>query len=127
MAAWLGGEFGGEWMHVYPSLSPFSCSPEIITTLLIHYLSVQNKKFFFFFFFFKKQSLKLDSVVTDVGMLFCSPGASAGPSHPLMLSKASGICRELLKLFVSLADSCPFYSLSEQLPNYILNPHLSFY
>ena len=92
---------------------------------IVNPLSVQNKKFFFFFL--KKQGLKLDSVVTDVGMLFCSPGDSAGPSHPVMLSKTSGICRELLKLFVSLADSCPFYSLSEQLPNYILNPHLSFY
>ena len=22
-AAWMGGEFGGEWMHVYVCLSPF--------------------------------------------------------------------------------------------------------
>ena len=24
MAAWMGGEFGGEWIHVYVYLSPFS-------------------------------------------------------------------------------------------------------
>ena len=24
MAAWMGGEFGGEWIHVYAWLSPFA-------------------------------------------------------------------------------------------------------
>ena len=24
VAAWMGGEFGGEWMHVYVQLSPFA-------------------------------------------------------------------------------------------------------
>ena len=24
VAAWMGGEFGGEWMHVYVWLSPFA-------------------------------------------------------------------------------------------------------
>ena len=35
MAAWLEGEFGEEWIYVWPS--PFLCSPETITTLLISY------------------------------------------------------------------------------------------
>ena len=36
MIAWMGGEFGGEWIHVLVWLSLF-CSPETITTLLIGY------------------------------------------------------------------------------------------
>ena len=32
-ADWMGGEFGGEWVHVYVWLSPFA-QPETITTLL---------------------------------------------------------------------------------------------
>ena len=34
VAAWMGGKFGGEWVHVYVWLSPFA-QPETITTLLI--------------------------------------------------------------------------------------------
>ena len=47
MAAWIGGEFGAEWIHVYVWLSPFVIiSPEIITTLLIGYTPIQNKKLY---------------------------------------------------------------------------------
>ena len=44
VAAWMGGEFGGEWIHVYVWLSSFTISPETITTLLIGYTPIQNKK-----------------------------------------------------------------------------------
>ena len=46
VAAWMGGEFGGEWIHVHVWLSPsLCCSSEIITTLLIGYTPVQNEAF----------------------------------------------------------------------------------
>ena len=35
MAAWMEGEFGGEWTHVYVWLSPFTIHP--IVTLLTDY------------------------------------------------------------------------------------------
>ena len=35
MAAWKGGELGGEWTHVYVQLSPFTVHP--IVTLLTGY------------------------------------------------------------------------------------------
>ena len=41
VAAWMGGEFEGEWIHIYVCLSPF-CLPEITTTLLIGYIPKQN-------------------------------------------------------------------------------------
>ena len=41
VAAWMGGEFGGEWVHVYAQLSPFT----VHTTLLIGYTAIQNKMF----------------------------------------------------------------------------------
>ena len=45
VAAWIGGEFGAELIHLYVWLSPFVIiSPEIITTLLIGYTPIQNKK-----------------------------------------------------------------------------------
>ena len=37
VAAWMGGEFGGEWIHVYVWLC---CAPETITTLLIGYTPI---------------------------------------------------------------------------------------
>ena len=40
VAAWMGGEFEGEWTHVCVWLSPLSCTPETITTLLISYIPV---------------------------------------------------------------------------------------
>ena len=42
VAAWMGEGFGGEWIHVYVWLSPFRCSPETITTLLISHTPIQN-------------------------------------------------------------------------------------
>jgi len=47
VAACMGGEFGGELIHVYVWLSP---SSESVRTLLIGYTPIQNKKLFFFFF-----------------------------------------------------------------------------
>ena len=43
VAAWVGGEFGGEWKHVYVWLSLFAVHLKTITTLLIGYTPVQNK------------------------------------------------------------------------------------
>ena len=40
-----GGEFGGEWIHVYGMTESLCCPPETITTLLIGYTWVQNSKF----------------------------------------------------------------------------------
>ena len=38
VAAWMGGEFGGEWIHVYVCMAESLCCPsETITTLLISY------------------------------------------------------------------------------------------
>ena len=44
VAAWMGGEFDGEQIHVCTA-EPLPCSPVTITTLLIGYTPVQNKKF----------------------------------------------------------------------------------
>ena len=41
VAAWMGGELVGEWVHVY-FMAEFHCSPETITTLLICFSSVQS-------------------------------------------------------------------------------------
>ena len=42
-AAWMGGEFGGEWIHVYVCMAESLCCPsETITTLLISYTPIQN-------------------------------------------------------------------------------------
>ena len=43
VAAWIGGEFGGEWIHVYVWLSPITVHLKL-TTLLIDYIPIQNKK-----------------------------------------------------------------------------------
>ena len=43
VAAWLEGEFEGQWIHVY--VWSLHYSPETITTLFISYTPVQNKKF----------------------------------------------------------------------------------
>ena len=40
VAAWMGGEFGGEWVPVYTWLSPFAIQPETITVMLISYSSI---------------------------------------------------------------------------------------
>ena len=47
VAAWMRGEFGGERIHVYASLSPFTVHQKLSQhCLLIIYISIQNKKFF---------------------------------------------------------------------------------
>ena len=40
MAARMGGELGGEWIHVIYMTESLSCSPETITTLLIGYTPI---------------------------------------------------------------------------------------
>ena len=47
VAAWMGGESGGEGMHVYVWLRPFAAqrAPETTTTLLIGYTPLQNETF----------------------------------------------------------------------------------
>ena len=40
----MGGEFGGEWIHVYVQLKSLHCSPQTITMLLISYTPIWNKK-----------------------------------------------------------------------------------
>ena len=45
MAAWIGGEFGGEKIHVHVLLKPFTVAPETITILLVGYIPLGNKKF----------------------------------------------------------------------------------
>ena len=62
-----GRGFGGEWIHVYGWLSPFTVHlkpPE--RCLLIGYAPIQNKKFLFFFFLKKRSDLKTKS--TDKGL-----------------------------------------------------------
>ena len=47
VAAWMGGEFGGEQIHVYVWLSLFAVSPKLSQNcLLISYTSIQSKKLF---------------------------------------------------------------------------------
>ena len=43
VAAWIGKELGGGCTHVYVWLSPFRCSPKMITILLIGYTPVKIK------------------------------------------------------------------------------------
>ena len=48
VAAWVGGDFGGEWIHVYMYGSEsLCCSPETVTTLLINIRPYKMKSFFF--------------------------------------------------------------------------------
>ena len=42
VVAWMVGESGGEWIHVYVWLSSFAIH---LKTLLISYTPIQNKKF----------------------------------------------------------------------------------
>ena len=58
VAAWMGGEFGGEWIHVSVGLSPFAVHLKLSQhCLLIGYTPIQNKKF-------KKKKKPASSVVT---------------------------------------------------------------
>ena len=44
VAAWMGGKFGGEWMHVYVWLSSFAIHPRLSWHyLLIDYTRMQNE------------------------------------------------------------------------------------
>ena len=45
VAAWMGGELRGEWIHVYCMAESLCCPPVTITTLLISCIPIQNKKF----------------------------------------------------------------------------------
>ena len=46
VAAWMGGEFGGEWTHVYVWLSPFAVHLKLSQHCsLISYTTIQNKSF----------------------------------------------------------------------------------
>ena len=45
VAAWMGGEFGGEWIYVYASLYRSLCySSEIIATLFVNQLYTNKQK-----------------------------------------------------------------------------------
>ena len=44
----VGGEFGGEWMHVYVIAESLHCSPAATTSLTV-YNPIQDKKFEVFF------------------------------------------------------------------------------
>ena len=45
VAAWMPGEFGGEWIHGYVRLSPFSVHLKLSQhCLLIYYTPIQNLK-----------------------------------------------------------------------------------
>ena len=58
MAAWVGGEFGGEWIRVCVAES-LRCPPETITALLIGCTPIQNKEL-------KKKYNRLDGFTTEV-------------------------------------------------------------
>ena len=46
VAAWRGGEFVGEWLHIYPWLGPSTLYLKLSQHfLLICYTPIQNKKF----------------------------------------------------------------------------------
>ena len=45
VATWMGGEFVGEWTHVYLLAESLHCSPVTITTLLIGYTTIRKKKY----------------------------------------------------------------------------------
>ena len=42
VAAWIGGEFGGEWIHVHACLSPFAVHLKLSQLLLISYTPTQK-------------------------------------------------------------------------------------
>ena len=77
VAAWMGGEFGGEWIRVYIWLSPFTVHLKL-TTLLIGYTSIQNKKFKII----KKKAVAFSKLglLTDLLM----PGVKAVLRHCLL-------------------------------------------
>ena len=49
IAAWIGGEFGEQWLHIYVYMpESLCCPPETITTLFVNWLYSNTKDFFFF-------------------------------------------------------------------------------
>ena len=45
VAAWMGGEFGGDWIHVYIQLNSFAIHRKLSQhCLLIGFIPIQNKK-----------------------------------------------------------------------------------
>ena len=62
VAAWIGGEFGGEWIHVYVWLSPITVHLKL-TTLLIDYITIQNNKL-------KKKRMMPGFVITSNSMVY---------------------------------------------------------
>ena len=46
VAAWMGEEFGGEWIHIHVWLSPFAVHLTLSETVLVGYTPVQNKNVF---------------------------------------------------------------------------------
>ena len=46
VAAWMGGEFGGEWIHVYVGLSPFAVHQKLSQhcELVIHQYKIKSLK-----------------------------------------------------------------------------------
>ena len=47
VVAWMGGDFGGEWIHVYVWLGPFAVHLKLSQhCLLIGYTPIQNNNFF---------------------------------------------------------------------------------
>ena len=45
MAAWMGGKFGGEWIHVHVWLTTFTVHRKLLQhCFLILYTQIQNKK-----------------------------------------------------------------------------------
>ena len=46
VAAWMGGKFGGEWIHVYVWLGPFTVHLKLLQHCLqMGYAPIQNKDF----------------------------------------------------------------------------------
>ena len=42
VAAWMGGEFGGEWIHVYAWLSPFTVHLKL-TAFIVNWVYANTK------------------------------------------------------------------------------------
>ena len=43
-ASWMGGEFGGEWIHVYVWLGPFTVPLKLSQHLFVHWLYPSTKQ-----------------------------------------------------------------------------------
>ena len=43
-AAWMEGDFRGEWIHAHVWLRPFAIHPKLLTIFLIGYTPIQTKK-----------------------------------------------------------------------------------